>query len=80
MNGVTSFVQITDGFVQCALSKINKLIPPIPTKYHALHKILMLFVVLFGVLESRMIFAGVKRVCETELAVVGDETRTIVVS
>ena len=73
MNLVTSFVKITDGFVQCALSKINKSILPAPTKYHGLHKILMLSVVLFGVLDSRMIFAGVKRVCETELTGVGDE-------
>ena len=40
----------------------------------------MLFVVLFGVLEPRMIFAGVQRVCETELSRAGNETHTIFVS
>ena len=40
----------------------------------------MMCVVLFGVLESWMIFARVQRVCETELSRVGDKTHTIFVS
>ena len=40
----------------------------------------MLFVVFFGVLESRMIVARVQRVCDTELSRVGDKTHTIFVS
>ena len=62
------------------LSKMNKSVTLTATKYIFLYKRLMLFVVLFGVLESWMIFARVQRVCETEVSRIRDKTHTIFVS
>ena len=59
---------------------MNKSVTLAATKYLVLHEILMLFVVLFVVLEPRMTAKRVQRVCDAELSGVGDKTHSIFVS